>query len=179
MSNQNIKDLKSKFILEPIKRKRIKDLTTGKYYFIKVKDYTLYSRTLLINLFFNILQLPTPYTYQDKLPSLTEENLLKLNHPLAIDLVAFRKSDHILNSLHNASKYIKSSAEFEGINTKNSKGYIKWSLENDNNIERIFTEEGIPLNVDKRLRSALITPESTIPVSDLDEDTLSLLNQAK
>ena len=177
VSIKNLKDLAEshKFDTEPVKTKKVGSKK------VKVADWTLNSRHLLIHLFYNVLGNKPSKKDDTKLPSIDEENLVKMNSPLAQKLIKYRKTQRILDSLQNASQFVKNGDEFPKDSIPSLyKAVMQFSPSTYDNVERIFTvaEGSIPINADKRVRNALTVPSETIDESQiLSPSSLSILKQ--
>ena len=172
---KNLKDLAEshKFDTEPFKMKKLGSRK------VKVADWTLNSRHLLIHLFYNVLGNKPSRKDDSKLPSIDEESLLKMNSPLAEKLIKYRKTQRILDSLTNASQFVKDGRDFPPSLESEYKAVMQFSPSTYDNVERIFTvaEGSIPINADKRVRNALTVPSSKISSESLSAETLSILSQ--
>ena len=172
---KNLKDLAEshKFDTEPVKTKKFGSSK------VKVADWTLNSRHLLIHLFYNVLGNKPSKKDDTKLPSIDEENLLRMNSPLAEKLIKYRKTQRILDSLLNASQFVKDGREFPESIPSEYKAVMQFSPSTYDNVERIFTvaEGSIPINADKRVRNALTVPQEKVSESEISSESLSILRQ--
>ena len=160
-----------KFDTEPIKMKKVGSAK------VKVADWTLNSRHLLMHLFYNVLGFKAKGR-GDKLPSIDEEALMSTKHPLAEKLIRYRKLNRICDSLKNASQFVRPGTEFDNsmIDAPN-KAVMQFNPATYDNVERIFTvaEKSIPINADKRVRNTFIVPTDTVSADELDADSLVIL----
>lgn len=175
MATATLKELKEKFKKEPIKNKRV-----GKQK-VKVQDWNLNSRNLMVNLFFNVLK-EKGLSIKGKLPSIDAEALSKMKHPLAVKLITFRSNTKTLDSFKNVNSYIHPPNLFLTEGPSCVKAVVIFNVLGYDNIERIFAaaNKSIPINIDKRARKAFIVPYwCKIPIKGLSRKTLNILNQIK
>lgn len=175
MAKKTLEDLEGLFEKEPIKNKKVVGTKTK----IKVIDWNLNSRNLMINLFFNVLK-EKFRAVKGKLPSIDAETLSKMNSPIAAGLIKYRSNKKTLDSFKNVDKYLYPSEIYKCGDISCNKANIKYNVLSFDNVERIFTVAGqsIPINADKRVRNAFIVPHWDI-ISEglLDEGTKKILNQ--
>lgn len=179
MAKKTLEDLKELFKEEPFKNKRV----AGQKEKVRVIDWNLDSRNLMINLFFNVLK-EKHHTAKDKLPKIDAMALSKMTHPIAGELIKFRSNKKTLDSFKNVSSYINSSENYineTDVITPVDKATLLFNVLGYDNVERIFTvaAKSIPINTDKRARNAFIVPSSKISAKELDDETLSILSQIK
>lgn len=182
MVKKTLEDLKEEFKTEPVKNKKVK----GTKEKIKVIDWNLNSRNLMINLFFNIFG-EKHRTAKGKLPTIDATALGKMNNTIAADLITYRSNKKTLDSFKNVSSYINPGSlyreeVYNGVIVNPDKATIIFNVLGFDNIERIFTaaDRSIPINVDKRARKAFVVPNwGRLSAKDLGDKTLSILSQLK
>lgn len=181
MAKKTLEDLKEEFKEEPFKNKKV----AGSKEKVKVTDWNLDSRNLMINLFFNVLG-EKHRTAKDKLPSIDANALGKMDNSIAGDLITFRSNKKTLDSFKNVNSFIKASLYreevYRGIIVSVDKATVIFNVLGFDNIERIFTaaKRSVPINMDKRARKAFKVPDwGRISAKNIGEDSLKILSQLK
>lgn len=182
MAKKTIEDLKEEFKIEPVKNRKVAG-SKGK---VKVSDWNLDSRNLMINLFFNILG-EKYRTAKGKLPSIDAKALGKMDNPIAGDLITYRSNKKTLDSFKNVNSFINEASLYQeeihrGVIIAADKATVVFNVLGFDNIERIFTvaKKSIPINIDKRARKAFKVPDwGRVSAKDIGEDSLKILNQLK
>lgn len=158
-----------RFAREPMKRRRQPDGSLR-----PEPDWSLASRYLMTHLFFNVLREDIPRNQKKgTLPSLDAEALERMRSPLAAALVTLRQEQRTLASYRNADDFVS-----VHLPDTPPRAHFAFNVLGFDGVERIFTRPGesLPLNLDKGARRAFITPLDTVARSDLDADTLALLD---
>ena len=140
-------------------------------------NWTLNSRYLLLHLFYNVLEQKRGRTKKGALPKLGANELGRMTHPLAANIVEYRSRAKTLGSLKNAQTYQRPARSFTEPTGTPTRAVIKYNTVGYDNVERIFTQAGesIPLNLDKRGRRAFVVPPTKVPATEIPRDSLDLL----